>query len=349
MISKSLLLSILSCSLAFSFGVPFAAAQAQTPATLFFLPGMVTVAQNQTVWMDVMVNTGGQKANAMAASFSYPVDKMEILEVSTAGSETLTTIVAPSVFGGGKAKIAGGSADGFSGVKKVASVRLQAKVSSGTATLTFLGDSAVLLEANSSNIFSLVSSTGGVINFRPPLAPTPIPTPTPTPTSTPQPVPSPVAPQPSPQPSGLTISDIRAERVSDESVLISWKTNEETSGQVNYGPTSQDDYAFSVLDSSFANEHSLLLLNVKSSEDYSFEIIGLDKAGQRIQEGRLALADFLVQQVQQKPFEVVEGQVEIGGFEIRFPLLVIFVLLPVLVVLLVAFLLFQRMRSRVEG
>jgi hypothetical protein len=104
---------------------------------------------------------------------------------------------------------------------------------------------------------------------------------------------------------------------------------------------------FSVLDGSLTTNHSIVLTDVRARAGYSFQILGFDEFGEKVQSevvGYVGLTDSLV-----PPSQGQDGGFEIGGFEIRPSMLVLFVGLPLLVLLLAAFLLFQRMRSRIEG
>src|SRR3989344_2117136 len=226
---------------------------AQQTATLFFSPSSQSIQAGSTFTVTVMVNTGGQQVNAVAAYFSYPVDKLQALQVTTTGS----------------------------------------------------------------------------------LLPPPPPTGGSTPPS-------------SPQNEELAISDIRAERVSGQSVLLSWKTNEETKGQVNYGPTrqlaEQDEYPFSMLDGIFALEHSFSLSRVEPPEDYSLEIVATDESGNQAKTGRLVLSELLTEETTSPGTQEAGRGLEIAGFPISSPLFLA-ILLPIgAVVLLAVFLLVRRKR-----
>ena len=328
----------------FAFFVFPSSAWAQT-ATLLFSPATQTVQQGGLFTVTVMVNSGAEQVNAAAVYFDYPQDLLEAVRLDTAGS--ILGIFAPdNAFGGGKIKFSGGKIPPpFSGVQKLFSVVFRAK-SLGAAHLAFTSDSAVLTQAENRNILSLSGSGSASFHI---VAAAPV-TP-PTPITPPTPVPAPFTPPPTPD--GFTISDIRAEKLSADSVRVSWTTSEEARGQVNWGPRAQENYEFSVHDGTLTREHSFILNNVRESEDYSLEIISYNTAGNEVREEQLVLADLFQEQVPPPaaPDEspATPAEFEIGGFQIRSPLLVVFVGLPLFVILLVAFLVFQRMRSRVEG
>lgn len=333
-----LLLGLFSAGI---FGPPaggLSIASAQN-AVLYFVPTSSTVSPGQTFRVQVMVDTKGEFVNAVAAYFMYPADKLDALFVDRTGSAM--TLFAEDKALLGRVDISGGTpTPGFLGIQKIASVDFRVKESYplSPATLNFLSDAAILRNSDNQNILNLGSSgkaTFLIVQTAPPLPSTP--TPTPTPIS---------QPDPSPQPAAITISDIRAEELGEGNVRVSWNTSEETAGAVHYGVLSQGTYKFSVFDGEFVKEHLFVLSNIELQEGYSLEIVGVDRNGKEIKAERLDLEELLDQQGQQKPSRVVEGGIEIGGFEIRFPILIAFVLLPMLVILAIAFMLFSRMRAR---
>ncbi|GEM_PF-5676099 len=321
----------------------FSTASAQG-ATLYFVPASSVVSPGQTFRVQVMVDTKGEFVNAIAAYFLYPADKFDAVAVDRTGSAM--TLFAEDKALGGRVDISGGTpTPGFSGIQKIASVDFRVKPAAvGVGTLSFLSDAAILRNSDNQNILSLGSSGKATLQIGPPAGG---PTPTPPPVGLPVPVPTPPSAG-GPEPSPFSILDIKVEKLNEESVLLSWKTNEETIGSVHYGLSLSEDYSFSLFDSASAKEHSFLLSNVNLSGGYSFEIVGVDQEKRQVKTERLSLEEFLVQKNEQKPFDVVDKEFEIGGFTIHFPLLVVFALLPIFVVVLLVWLLFSRMRARVE-
>lgn len=314
-------------------------------ATLYFVPSANTVSAGQTFRVTVMVNTQGQQVNAVAAYFTYPSDKVDALVSDTVGS-AMTLIAEPQpgnpVGVNGKVLISGGTpTPGFSGIQKIASVNFRVKpAATGSIAFVFTSDAAVLRNSDNQNILSL--PTSGTARFQI-VAGSPLPPPTP-----------PIAPPPEGTPpppafAELTISDIKAEKLSEGGILLSWKTSQPTKGSVHYGPSSQEDYEFSVIDGFLTTEHSLVLSEVDIQEDYSLEIIGVNEQGNQVKKENLVLAELLVEKGEPTPLLPVDEQIEIGGFEIRPSMLLLFVGLPILVVLLLVFLIFWRMRSKVGG
>lgn len=75
------------------------------------------------------------------------------------------------------------------------------------------------------------------------------------------------------------ISDIKISDITWHSAIISWKTNELTIPQINYGPTT--DYQKTIIGKNFLLSHSLKLENLLSETLYHFEIVAADKSGNR--------------------------------------------------------------------
>src|SRR3989344_3419284 len=259
-------------------------------ASLYFVPSTGTVVPGQTLTVQVMVNTGGAQVNAVGAYFTYPDTLLEGRSIDTTGS-VLITFTPEKTVGGGEVRFAAGKLPPpFSGIHKLFSVTFRARSSLGTANLAFTGDSAILTDGDSRNIFSSATSGIGVFQVSQSAAPPPsTPTPSPTPTQ-PGPTPAPgVDPVPSPPPAGgpapppigaglLFLANIDAQ-TSDEGVLVSWDTSLPANAQVRYGETQNTEYHSSVVDAEYRSDHSILLSGVKLSDDYAFQVIGIDEAG----------------------------------------------------------------------
>ncbi|MEK7542614.1 MAG: cohesin domain-containing protein [Patescibacteria group bacterium] len=310
-------------------------------ATLSLVPAAGTVQTGQLVTVTVMVNTGGAQVNAVGVYFTYPANLLEGIALDTTGSALDTFTPEKTVAGGRVVFAAAKQPPPLLGFQKLFSATFRAKSSLGSAQLAFTSDSAVLTHGESKNILNLAGSGSAVFQIvaPPPGVPTPPPAPTPQPTPSPTPL----------TPAELAISDIRAKKLSEESVLLSWKTSEATKAQVNYGPSSRQDHAFSVLDGAVVTEHSLVLSDVSFLEDYSLEIIGMDARGNQVKAESLVLAELLEEESEPTSPEPAGGEIAIGGFEIRPSMLFIFVLLPILVILLAGFLMFRRIRAQREG
>ena len=146
-----------------------------------------------------MVDTDGEYVNAVGAYFTYPEDILEAVAVNTAGSPM--TLVAEEEAEGGSVRISGGEATpGFFGIHQIASIDFKVKATSGSVTVSFDTDSAVLRDSDNQNILNLGSSGKGVYTLvssgsLPSLSPEPPPPlPPPPPLEQPSPEPSPPPP-----------------------------------------------------------------------------------------------------------------------------------------------------------
>lgn len=343
---KKLLFCFIVLIASFSFGQ---SVSAQT-ATLFFSPSSQTLQPGAVFTVTVMVNTGGQQVNAVAAYFTYPVEKLEALQVDTVGS--VMQFKTEDTASGGQVRISGGTpTPGFSGTQLIGSVQFRSLESVGTATLSFSADSAVFTDVGNQNILSI--PTSGVATFQ--IVPSSSSNSAPVPTSSPSagtfpPVAGAPAASISPTPSDLTISDVRAEILSQESVRLSWKTNKATKGQVYYGLRAEENYPFFILDGVLGTEHSFVLTNIRQPAEYTVEIVGVDASGNQTRTDRLMLSELLTGEMQSSEApRIADRELTVGGFSIRSSTFLMFVLLPVLVVSLAVFLLFRLRKARAKG
>ncbi|OGY23208.1 MAG: hypothetical protein A2172_02405 [Candidatus Woykebacteria bacterium RBG_13_40_15] len=189
--------------------------------SLYLSPGSATVVQGATFSVSVRVNTGGTPANAVTANLTYPTASLDFLGISSAGSAF--EIEAPSSGGGGSITISRGTLSPVVGDKLLATLTFRAKVSSGLATVSFSGGSAIVNDG----INIMTGSSGGTYSFT-------------STTSTPKPVDktAPVTSTSTPKPVDKTapvISNIKVSKPGLNSATISWKTNEPANSTVNYG------------------------------------------------------------------------------------------------------------------
>lgn len=151
---KNLLILFLALFLLVLIGVfvpPYASA-----ASLYFSPSSGVYEKGSTLKVNIYTNTAGESVNAVQANFNYPTDKLQFSSISTSGS--VLSIIAEKNGGGGAVRIAGGNPTPFSGTKFIASVYFKVLVSSGTATLSFSADSAVVRVSDNQSVLKSYSS-----------------------------------------------------------------------------------------------------------------------------------------------------------------------------------------------
>ena len=261
-------------------------------ATLFFSPGTATLVQGEIISVDVMVNTAGEAANAIGAYFTYPLDKLQFLEVQTAGS--VMTLFAEQTGASGLVQISGGKpTPGFSGVHKVASVRFLAKAS-GEATLTFTSDAVVLRNSDNQDILNHFSLRQAVITIvsqgSVPLAPPTIPDPTPT------------VPSASEQ---VFVGEVTVSDVTENSAVVSWKTETPSISKIVYNGQT-------FLDGLVTTNHRIVLSDLTPDTEYTFQI------GEQANEGQFRTSA-AGRQGQEQTQEQTQAQREIQDFFDRVP------------------------------
>lgn len=132
---------------------------------LYLSPARETYAPGEIFWLSIMVDTKGENVNAVAAYFSYPEDKLEVLGIDV--EDSVIELWAEQDAKEGRVKIAGGTpTPGFSGIYKVGSVEFRVKASSGTVTLTFDDVSAVVTDADNRDILRIESSGKGIYSIK---------------------------------------------------------------------------------------------------------------------------------------------------------------------------------------
>jgi len=225
-------------------------------ATLYFSPASGTFTQGESFWVDIMVNTKGEKVNAVAAYLDYAQDKLEALGVNTAGS--VMTFWAEKIATAGEIKISGGlPTPGFSGIQKIASIGFKVKASSGSVNLKFRSDSAVMTDIGNKNILSLVASGLGTYSFGAPSG----------------------SATPAPGPQALVISNLKADQITRNSAVISWQTNQDSDSVLDYGITT--DYLLSNSSSTLVKNHSLAVSGLLPGSLYYFKVKSQTASGAR--------------------------------------------------------------------
>jgi len=312
---------------------------AQT-ANLSIIPSSITVQPGQTFQITVMVDTGSIAANAVGAYFSYPENLLEGLSIDTTGS-ILDIITPEKNIGFGQVEFAGAKTPpAFSGSHKIFSATFRAKSGLGNGALEFTTDSAVLSDADSQNILSLPSSRGASIQIvQAQSSPSPSP-------SAPE-VPS--LPQVDPEQSGLEIFGVTGEQVNENEIRISWNTNIMADSRVDYGPLG-GVYSFSVRGGDFTENHSVLVAGLENGQTYQFRVRSRSESGDIATREGLRVEDLIqsgdVQGENDPANDSLPEEIQGNGFGMNRTTLILFVGLPILVLLVIAVFIIQRMRAR---
>jgi hypothetical protein len=223
-----------------SFTVMLFLADTAYAASLWLSPTSGTYGKNAMVKVNVGVDTAGEAINAVQANINYPADKLQFSSVSTSGSAL--TIFAEKTGGGGVVRIAGGiPSPGITGSKFIAVVYFKVLADSGTATLTFTGDSSVLKNSDNSEALSARGSSTFTLSGTSAATGTDV---------------SQNAQATAGQ-SQLTISEVAVGDLGKKSATITWVTSKEADSTVNYGPT--DELVFSQSGQETTTEHQLIL------------------------------------------------------------------------------------------
>ncbi len=99
-------------------------------------------------------------------------------------------------------------------------------------------------------------------------------TPTVAPTSTPTPTPT-----PGPDLSPPSISDISVNNINSISAEISWKTNEDADGRVEYGESTTYERGIAEGNHDFTNNKNIDLIGLSPETTYHYRVIAVDKSG----------------------------------------------------------------------
>jgi outer membrane biosynthesis protein TonB len=309
--AQRLVMLLMSIVLASSLAAGYARVYAAS-ARLYLSPASKTINQSTTFAVQVRVDTGGNAVNAVQASLSYPASRLDFISIS--GSGSAFEIAAPSSGGGGTVDIARGTTGTVNGDHLVATVTFKSKTTSGSAAVSFTGESYVVRASDSQDV--LGSTNGGTYTVQtppPPPSPTPSPTPSPSPnpspppaaTPKPSPSPSPVAqpsptpssqphnPQPTPSSSGpkavtpdgqptnaIAVSDVRVSDIASKSATISWKTDKPATSVVEYDI--DEDYNLKAQAKGAANTTHRVLLpsdTLSPGTTFYFRVSSTDAAG----------------------------------------------------------------------
>ncbi|MDP2720567.1 MAG: hypothetical protein Q8O75_01355, partial [bacterium] len=214
-----------------------------------------SVYQGSTFYVSVRVNTGGASVDTVQANLSYPADKLDFLGLSYGG--TSFEIQAEGSGGGGSVRMGRGTISAKSGDLLVATISFKARVTSGSATVSFVGGT----EADRAGTVIVSATSGGTYMFtQPPPPPTPVPKDT-------------TAPK---------ISDIKIVNIGLNTANVSWKTNEKASSIVEYGPSKKLGLIASSTNLATAHNIALSTKLLFPGSTYYYQIKSVDAAGNEV-------------------------------------------------------------------
>ncbi len=243
----------------FSFFFLFVSSKSVSAAAyLYFYPSKGSYAVGSTASVTVGVNTGGQAVNAVSAYVNYPTDTFDVAWIS--GGSAIT-IWAEKSGGGGLVKLSGGTLSPITSQATIAVIGFKVK-KTGTASLSFASGSHVVTQSGNSDILSLASSGGASYTLV-----SALPTGTPAPSVTEVPLPK--------------ILNIKVSNVDEKTVAVSWETNVETQGSVEYG-VNQGQYTFTAAEKDFALRHSVRLTGLSAGTKFYYRIRVRDRLGREI-------------------------------------------------------------------
>lgn len=233
-------------------------------SSLSLSPASGNFAAGSTMKVNVYLNTGGENINAVQANVSYPTDKLQFLSVSTGGSAL--TIFAEKYATGGVVRLAGGTpSPGFTGNKLIASISFKVLADTGTAALSFTGESAALRDSDNNNTLS-GKSTGTYTLGKASAVPT-------------QGASGNVSSgSKTVDSNAVKISNVVVENVTTSQAIITWKTDVKSDSTVEYGKDTT--YEFNEPAKELVTDHRVVLANyVLPGTTYHFRVRSVDAAG----------------------------------------------------------------------
>lgn len=226
-------------------------------ASFSLSPASRSVAQGEILSVTIRENSD-EPINAVEAHLSYPADKFDYVSISNASSFLIS---AKKSGGGGSVQVQLGASnsDGtpaaHTGLKSVATVRFRAKVSTGTAAITFKDESKIISASSNQNI--LTGKTGGNYTFKAPAPAAAASSDTIPPTIT-----------------NIVVTDIKV-----DSATVTWTTSEPSTSEVNYGLN--NGYGIAAVDSAMVTEHKVVLSSaiLQPGTKYHYSVRSVDPAG----------------------------------------------------------------------
>lgn len=129
--------------------------------TLYLSPSGGNISPGKVFSVQVKLQAGNDKVNAISAFLNYPSDKLDVAWIKYDTSAFI--IEAESEYGNGVIKISRGNFSGVGGNANIATIGFIGK-SSGQALVSFIEGSAAPRESDSSDSLNLGSSKGGLYN-----------------------------------------------------------------------------------------------------------------------------------------------------------------------------------------
>ena len=119
------------------------------------LPVSAEITAGDSIILDLVLKTGGEKIYSLSLQLGYPADKLAVAEFRN--QDSLVTDWVKQETKPGLITLTGGIQKGFVGQGKIASLKLISK-SAGETSITFLGNN-LILDQNQQNQFSGGSTT----------------------------------------------------------------------------------------------------------------------------------------------------------------------------------------------
>jgi hypothetical protein len=273
--------------------VPLMNVQLAFAAAAVSLSAPGSAAKGATVTVSVYENSGGESVNAASVRLSYSADTLDFVGIASSGA---FGIVAANSGGGGSVQIDRGALPAVSGRQLIGSVRLRAKVDSGTGTVAITSSSVVSADSNSN-----IASGGGsaTIKFTPPAA---------------APTPTPEAPKDTIPP---TIKDVAVKDLTSNTATVTWTTSEPATSEVDYGFGT--GYGVVANDPNPVTDHKIVLntATLAPNTEYHFVVKSVDPAGNAAADSDKTFktkgAVLTVTVLDQNKKAVTNAKVEIGG------------------------------------
>ncbi|MDQ3098131.1 MAG: cohesin domain-containing protein [bacterium] len=226
---------IIICSL-LTLGVmvtPFSAIAAS--GEMYLTSTIKTIAQEGAITLNIRLDSGAEKVNAVQVNISYPNDRLELLGINY--GDSAFPIEMPLENANGIIKIArAATGQGVSGDKSIANVTFKAKNKAGTATVSIMDGSAMVKGSDQSNLLrSKKSATFTITNA----------------VASPQPIVL------SESAKGLQIENIKLTRTRIKDVTIEWTTATDSSSYIEYGLT--QTYGLATQSAQLTKNHKLAL------------------------------------------------------------------------------------------